>query len=219
MEIVSSKKCGVYLVEDHPLIAEKVISWIQASTDFACIGHALDLQSARKGIAQSDADLVVLDMGLPDGSGSDLIAPLLAERADLKIVVFTIFEDEKLILKCIRSGARGYLLKETGADLFLAELRVVALGGATLTARVAERILTEAEEKPATLASPLTDREREVLNYVALGFSSKETADELNLSPHTVRRHIEKIYEKLEVNSRSQAIQQGKRMGIVDPDF
>ncbi|MCR9143242.1 MAG: response regulator transcription factor [bacterium] len=185
---------------------------------------------------ESAPAMILIDLQLPGMHGSQLIEKLRASDPDLLLVVITVFEDERSILEAIRRGANGYLLKDTPDPLLLAELNVLRLGGGGLTGRVAARILELAEnhaidspggqrrESPKTPETPgqseagiqaLSQREREVVNFIALGFKYSEIADELNISGHTVRRHIEKIYRKLEVSSRSQAILKSKRIGYL----
>lgn len=126
-------------------------------------------------------------------------------------------------------GAAGYLLKDTPDDRLMAELRVIQLDGSAMTPRVAAKIMELAADVPRNAepvlpaGSPelqsLTEREQQVMNHIALGFKYGEIADELNISSHTVRRHIEKIYRKLEVHSRSQAIQRSKNLGYLHDRF
>ncbi len=212
----STTRFRVFIIEDQPEFRNRLKLWIQESENFEFAGEAGGIRAGFKGILNSDADLLILDMGLPDGSGSDLIAPVLSCRPKIKIAAYTVFEDEKLLIKCIRNGAKGYILKDTEKDLFLSELRVIALGGASLTMRMADRILKDISNAPEILTSPLTEREKEILNYMSLGYTSKSTADELNISGHTVRRHIENIYRKLEVSNKAEALRAARLFGLLE---
>lgn len=112
-------------------------------------------------------------------------------------------------------------MKDTSPELFLAELKVIVLGGAPLTPRIADKIIREFTKKEETQNPPiqntlgLTKRQLQILNFVALGMTVADIADELDISGHTVSRHIEKIYKKMEVHSKSEAIIRGRRMGII----
>ena len=133
------------------------------------------------------------------------------------MVIYTAYENESDIIDCMLAGAAGYILKDTPDDRLLSELRVVAQGGSTLTPRVAEKLLKQLA--PAkTEDSLLSKREIEVLNFISLGLKYEDIADEMDISVHTVRHHIEKIYKKLGVNSRGQAVAQAVRSGIIRLD-
>ncbi len=230
------------IVEDDPHISLYLESLIGQSSGFYLYGscrsgeEALELLTNRESLPS----MAVVDLGLPGMQGTRLIPELLRLNPSMRIVVFTVFEEISWILASIEGGAMGYILKDTPPDRFLAELEVIRKGGATLTPSVAAEIirrLTETgpangakseakegrakrgdaqeQERSEDRKSPLSEREREVLDLMSLGFTYRDIADEMNISSHTVRRHIEKIYQKLQVNSRSQAIRQGKRFGWI----
>ena len=205
---------SVSIVEDNPEISHHIQSLLNTDSQFKFLDTYPDTNSAVSGIVQKIPDLAIVDLGLPDRHGSECIKEIKSKLPDLKMVVFTVFEDEENIIKAIKAGANGYLLKDTMPELFLLELKVIMMGGASLTPRVAHRMAgifnNELMEE-----SPLSARESEVLKLVALGFKYGDIADELDLSPHTVRRHIEKIYQKLNVNSKSEAIIKGRRQGLL----
>ncbi|MBE7412454.1 MAG: response regulator transcription factor [Leptospiraceae bacterium] len=203
----------VSIIEDSKEIAQNLINIISDSEDFIFTGLWHSGESGFENIKGNNPDLLILDIGLPDISGIDLIVPIRKKIPDIKIIIFTIFEDEESIIKAIQNGANGYVLKETPKELFLAELKVLMLGGASLTPRIATKIsdLYKRKERAklnskSSFEEPLTDRQNEILNLIVLGFSYKEISDELNISPHTVRRHIENIYQKLRVNKKTEAI-------------
>ncbi len=194
--------------------------------DFHCLAVYASAEAAlaEDGPALSALDLLLVDLELPGMDGAALIARLRTLRPELRLVVLTVFEDEASIVRALQNGAAGYLLKDTPDDRLIAELRVIQLGGSAMTPRVAAKIMELATGGPARIEpaehlQTLTDREQQVMNHIALGFKYGEIADELNISSHTVRRHIEKIYRKLEVHSRSQAIQRSKNLGYLHDRF
>ncbi len=203
----------VYIIEDSLDIAENITHRIINSDDFTLVGLSHSGKEGLRDISQKKPELLILDVGLPDIKGTELITPLKEQMPQLKILIFTVFEDEETILEAIQKGANGYILKETPETLFFAELNVVMLGGASLTPRIATKISdlynlskSESTNNGISVEEPLSERQEEILNFIVLGFSYKEIADELSISPHTVRRHIENIYQKLNVNKRTEAI-------------
>ena len=171
---------------------------------------------------------------MPGMDGIECINRLREDLSDLKIVVLTVFEDENNIVRAIEAGANGYLLKDIEPSLLLAELTVMHLGGGPMSPSVASKIINryrlngiitskkglepvlQNSNNDSGFQNLISKRELEVLNLVSLGFVYTDISDELNISPHTVRRHIEKIYKKMNVNSRSEAIIKGRRFGLLD---
>lgn len=208
---------NVAIIEDTPAIAADLARILSSDSEFA---HAGTFGSAEAGIQKlpsTKADILICDIGLPGMNGIEALKILRANLPQLKIVIFTIFEDAEYIVDAIRSGANGYLLKDTPGDLLLAELKTIVLGGATLTPRVAQKIsqMVPVVEEESAPEGVLTPKQIDILNHIALGFDYKEIADELDISEHTVRRHIENIYQRLEVNSKKEAIRAGFKFGFL----
>jgi DNA-binding NarL/FixJ family response regulator len=215
----------VAIVEDTPEIAANLERVLQSDIDFSCVANFANAEIALRMLPQKEADLCILDIGLPGMSGLDALARMRESLPQMKIVIFTVFEDSEHILEAIRLGANGYLLKDTDSILLRSELKVVMLGGATLTQRVAvkigqllgtDKVAPIADEENENVETDLlTARQVEILNYIALGFDYKEIADEMNISAHTVRRHIEHIYQRLRVNNKREAIRAGFKFGFL----
>ena len=215
----------VAIVEDTPEIAANLERVLKSDIDFSCVANFANAEIALRTLPQKEADLCILDIGLPGMSGLDALARMRESLPQMKIVIFTVFEDSEHILQAIRLGANGYLLKDTESTLLLSELKVVMLGGATLTQRVAvkigqvlctDKVAPIAGEEDENISTDLlTARQVEILNYIALGFDYKEIADEMNISAHTVRRHIEHIYQRLRVNNKREAIRAGFKFGFL----
>ncbi|TGM01123.1 DNA-binding response regulator [Leptospira barantonii] len=211
----------VSIVEDNRHTALNLQELLSNSPDFRFLKHYSNSQKAIDSLPEEAPDIVILDIGLPGKNGLECLKELKEKTPNTKYVIFTVFEDEEKIVEAIQGGASGYLLKDTSPELFLAELKVIVLGGAPLTARIADKIIREFAKKEETKNPPivntlgLTERELQILNFVALGMTFPDIAEELDISSHTVSRHIEKIYKKMEVHSRSEAIIRGRRMGII----
>lgn len=205
---------SVVVIEDNHDIARYLSEILKADPQFRHLATFYTTAEVIEKIIVFEPDLVIADLGLPDAHGTESIEFIKQNLPETKIVVYTVFEDEENIINAIRCGADGYLLKDTNKDLLLLELKVIMMGGATLTPRVAgcmAGIFNTASRND----SPLSERENEVLKMISLGFRYIDIADELDISPHTVRRHIEKIYKKLDVNSKSEAILKGRRQGLL----
>ena len=211
----------ISMIEDDQDVSTHVRGVIEADPEFEFLDLAHTAGEGLEKIARRPPDLLLLDLGLPDMHGSQCIPGLKRDHPELKIVVFTVFEDEDNIIRAIQSGANGYLLKDTASFLLLLELRVIMMGGATLTPRVAHRIAGMLRERTAPAGDdeiapdPLTARESEVLHLVALGYTYNDIADEMGIKGRTVRGYIETIYRKLDVHSKSEAIIKGRRQGLL----
>ncbi|WP_017851395.1 response regulator [Leptospira interrogans serovar Szwajizak] len=211
----------VSIVEDSPHTALNLQELLSKSNEFKFLEHYPNSHQAIEKIPLNIPDIVILDIGLPEKSGLECLKELKEKTPNTKYVIFTVFEDEEKIVEAIQAGASGYLLKDTSPELFLAELKVIVLGGAPLTPRIADKIIREFTKKEESKNQPvqntlgLTKRKLQILNFIALGMTVSDIADELDISSHTVSRHIEKIYKKMEVHSKSEAIIRGRRMGII----
>ncbi|MDH4263199.1 MAG: response regulator transcription factor [Spirochaetia bacterium] len=207
----------IAIVEDAQPIAASLEKIIGNSEDFEHVLTCTSGEIALKKIPVVKPQICLLDLGLPGISGLDCLPLLKKSLPDLKIVIFTVFEDGETIVQAIQKGADGYLLKDTLPELLLAELRVIMLGGATLTSRVARtvsQLFSQIVPDKKIQTDILSSRQAEILNYIILGFTYGEIAAELDISPHTVRRHIENIYQNLQVNSKAEAVKWGVQSGF-----
>jgi DNA-binding NarL/FixJ family response regulator len=205
----------VAIVEDNQIVRESLAEQIHAAEGLALAGTAESISSAAALIALG-ADVFLLDLGLPDGEGSSLI-PHIKAAGDAKVVVLTSFGDRDTVVRTIEAGADGYLLKDsTTADIINA-IAAAMDGGAPISAAAAvhllERLragpdLADDEGRPA-----LSAREAELLQLFAKGYSYKETARLLSISPLTVGNHVRSIYRKLDVHTRSEAVYEAVRTG------
>ena len=209
----------IAMVEDKPLLRLGVQRVVEQVDDWIWAWEAESLRAARAQ-GSNPCDVLLLDLGLPDGSGLDLIEEFNARG--VRVIVFSVLGDEQSVLAAIERGASGYLLKDTAAEQMREAIAQVLDGGAPLTPAVAGHLLRKMR-RTDTIAPPdnrpddalmnLTAREREVLMALARGFSYDETATMLEISKHTVNHHIKQIYAKLAVTSRSQAVFEAVQAG------
>ncbi|AMM25663.1 response regulator [Variovorax sp. PAMC 28711] len=193
-----------------------VLQWI-AST------RAQGLQALEAGAV----DVLLVDLGLPDGSGIDVIRAAHAMWPDCGIMVNTAFGDEMLVMQSLQAGAAGYLLKDSAASSMLTEIRSIHHGGSPISPLIARQILMRFQEQAASLpavAEPspeksravLSPREHEVLAYITKGFTSDEIAVLMSVSRHTVLTFVRRIYKKLVVSSKAEAIYEARLQGLLD---
>lgn len=217
----------VLVVEDEPLIQQRlarILAQLGYQPDMLCF--ASTLAAARQLAAQRHYALALVDLGLPDGNGTALIAALRAQDAAMGILVISAWSTEEAILQALRAGATGYLLKERDDLEVMLSIRSVLRGGAPIDPFIARRVMIEFQQQPASPAvasmaaasedDALSPREIDILQQVANGLSHRETAERLHISRHTVEAHIRNIYRKLSVNSRLRAITEARARGLMD---
>lgn len=210
----------VSIVEDHPETAQNLISIVGNTEILEFHKWYKTGEEIMEAIATDPAEVYIVDIGLPNISGIDLILRIRQHRAGAKIIMHTVFEEEDLLLAAIENGADGYLLKDKDTSRIIDEIKSVMQGGFSLTPAVAKKILqkyskTLKPDAPKGQEQVLTEREVEILSFVALGLRQKDIADELDISYHTVRRHIESIYQKLKVSNKIQALRAAERLNIL----
>ncbi|MNZ98169.1 Oxygen regulatory protein NreC [compost metagenome] len=184
---------------------------------------------------QNDAplDVLLVDLGLPDGSGLEVIAAARSRWPLCSVMVSTMFGDEMHVLRAIAAGAMGYVLKDLSASELVTEIRSLHAGGSPINPLVARKLLLRQAAQPATpmavaeapalttnsvLSSPPSAREAQVLSLVARGHTVEEVAGVLGVSPHTVQTFVRRIYTKLQVHSRAEAVREAARQGWLHGD-
>jgi DNA-binding NarL/FixJ family response regulator len=218
------RKCEirVALVEDDPEVARRIERVLDQSAHYrvaVCFSNFVD---AYQGWQRSPFDILLVDLGLPDGDGVDLIEDVAAHRPDARILVFSSHSDERGVVRSLQAGAHGYVLKDGPDARLLESFDQLMDGGAPLTPSVAVCVLKHLKQPglPVQCAAtdrenPLTSRETEVLTHIARGMSNAEIGDYLNVTINTVRAHTKNIFRKLSVHSRAAAIYRALDDGII----
>lgn len=212
----------VLLVEDEPLVCRRLEGLLlQLGYQPDALVFASSLAEARACLASQPVALALVDLGLPDGSGIDLIGEMHAADPGLAILVISAWCTEDAILSALRAGATGYVLKERDDMEVALSIRSVLRGGAPIDPFVARRIIEELRPRPADQAGAatgeiLSPRESQILRLVAEGLGNREIAEQLHLSRYTVECHIKHIYRKLAVSSRTRAIHAARSRGLLD---
>jgi DNA-binding NarL/FixJ family response regulator len=198
----------VSIVEDDPSVRRLLQEWIEDSKDFRCISAFESAEAAVSPVFDTKPAVVLVDINLPGMNGVEFVQRMKPRLPDTQFVVLTVHEDTDHIFNALAAGASGYLLKGIDREELVAALRVVNAGGSPMTSYIARRVVQSFHRIPADQAGmpALAPREREVLDFLAQGYYYKEIADALSISVQTVGTYVRRIYTKLQVRSRGQAV-------------
>lgn len=204
----------VVIVEDDDEIRNGLAYLINSSPSFLCLAKYSNSEDFLKDFLQKKKDknyilpdVILMDINLPGMSGIECIKKIKETNKSIQIMVLTVFEDHDTIYKSLKAGATGYILKKTATTELLDAIKDIYNGGSPMSSQIARKVvLSFQEQKTSNETQNLTPREQEILNYLAMGYRYKEIAALLFISVETVRTHIRNIYEKLHVNSRTEAI-------------
>ncbi len=209
------------VVEDDPATLSSLEAKLAELSGFEVVGSAESLAQARSLLSRIEPTLLLTDLALPDGDGVTLIEECTTQHPQTLILVFSVFGDERRVLSAIEAGARGFLLKTQSGIALEQALTEILRGGAPISPAIASHLIRQyAPDRPRAAAEPrLSERELEVLTLAARGYTYDEIAGLLEISRNTVGSYTKRIYEKLSVHSKSQAVFEGMRLGLVDqPD-
>jgi DNA-binding NarL/FixJ family response regulator len=197
----------VAIVEDTATVRETIVMFLENTEGYTCVGVYSNAEDALEALPKVNPHIVIMDIGLPGVSGIDCIRKLKPVCTGTQFLVCTVFEDDGKIFEAIQAGATGYLLKQTPPTKILAAVRDLYEGGSPMSGAIARRIfnLMQAPKKHDEFEQ-LSDREKEVITLLAKGFRYKEISSQLNISFFTVSTHVHNIYEKLQVQSRTEAV-------------
>jgi len=204
----ASVKIRVSIVEDDARVRGGLVQLINISDGFQCVSFHSSAEAALKDLPEAKPDVVLMDINLPGLNGVECVRQLKPLLPPTQIMMLTVYEETEMIFKALTAGATGYLLKQTPPAELLTAIRDVHRGGSPMTSHIARKIVASFQQ-PVVQAKGmenLTAREQEVLDHLAKGFLYKEIADALGISYDTVHAHIRRIYEKLQVRSRTEAV-------------
>jgi DNA-binding NarL/FixJ family response regulator len=221
---------SVLIVEDEPEFQRRFTNAVLMDPELALAGSA---GTGRAAIAMLDAagpDVILLDLGLPDIYGVEVIRHAMRQPRPCDVLVVSMFDDDQNVMDSIEAGAAGYLLKDSLPESIVSSIQELRGGGSPISPGIARRILTRfrlalgplrpgpAQARapaPAPCSSPLTERETELLRLTAKGLSFDTISELMGISPHTVVAHVRKIYRKLAVHSRGEAVYEATQLGLL----
>ncbi|HLP64825.1 response regulator transcription factor [Flavobacterium sp.] len=198
----------ICIIEDIPEINEGLVDLLEKDHRFSIIGNFTTAEKAMLEIPQLMPDIVISDINLPDKSGIDALKYIKNLFPQIQFIMFTIYEDSDQVFDALKSGASGYILKNTTPNKIIESIIELSEGGSPMSPSIARKVINTFNSNLSSkkVENLLTHREFEVLELLSKGFLYKEIADQLSISISTVKRHINHIYEKLQVQNKTEAV-------------
>lgn len=217
------KKIRVVLADDHALVRQGVSRFLEESGDITVVAEAADGESALALVAEHQPDLAILDIRMPKISGVDVARRIKAEHPGVRILVLTAYDDDPYVFALIQSGVDGYILKTADSAQLIRAVRQVVEGEPALDPTVAKRLMKRVASGRITLRADEvverpTDRELEVLRLAGKGLTNRAIGRELRISGRTVQGHLAKVYSKLHVGTRTEAVLKAIQEGWIAVD-
>ena len=208
------------IADDHTIVREGLKQLLSAAADLQVIAEACDGQEVLQRVRELDFDVLLLDLSMPGRNGMELIKQVHVEKPKLRVLVLTMHEEQQYAVRAIKSGASGYLTKESASAQLLTAIRKVAAGGAFISAEVAEQLARGAmPQADGPVHTTLSDREYQVFQLIVAGIPVGEIAVQLNLSGKTVSTHKARLMQKMNMSSQADLIRYAISHRLVDdPD-
>jgi len=201
----------VSIVDDHKMVVESLSKMIDESDIAQVTGRYFDLESLRQGLAKERPDVLLLDIGLPDGDGVDFCAEILKEYPEIKIIMLTTYKEFHVAKRALHNGALGYILKNAGSEEVFEGIKTVSEGDQFLC----EEIDILLKDKKDSDVIWLTNREKEVLKYIADGYTTKEIADFIFVDSETVKTHRKNLFIKVKAKNMAELLKRAYEMKLI----
>jgi len=205
----------VLIADDHPVVRDGLRSIMETAPDLTLVGEASDGAEAVRLASELSPDVVLMDLRMPGLGGIEAIEQIKAREPRVEIVILTTYDEDEFIVRGLRAGARGYLLKDTSRDALFKAIRAVHGGELALPQSVADRVVAHLEAPKAAQTEDLSPRELEVLTLIAQGAGNKQIARQLRIAERTVKAYVTSIFNKLGVTTRAQAVAVALRRGVL----
>ena len=207
----------VTIVEDDSEVRARLASLITEHEKFDLLSTAPNLVDGMSDLLKYKPDVLLTDLGLPDGSGIDIIKEIEKNNLDVEAMVISGFQDEHNVFNALQAGASAYIHKHDKSQKITDAILSMMEGGAPISPVIAKLMLQKFQQPQPVIELPeaLTERQVKILKLVSQGFSSKEIAEKLTISYYTVTTHIKNIYNKLQVNSRTEALHEAVKLGLL----
>ncbi|PRX51478.1 LuxR family two component transcriptional regulator [Prauserella shujinwangii] len=217
---MTGEPARVLLVDDQTLVRQGIRGLLALTREVDVVAEAADGDEALRLLAEHDVDVLLLDLRMPRRDGISTLEAMRERGVDVPVLVLTTFDDEELVLRALRAGARGYLLKDVTLEQLVSGVRCLASGGTLLQPALTDRLLRAMVERRDTVEAaerpePLSPRELDVLRLAAAGWSNREIAHGLHLAEGTVKNHMSSILLKLGVRDRTRAVLRALELGVL----
>jgi NarL family two-component system response regulator YdfI len=209
----------VLIADDHMVVREGLRTILEVAGDIELVGEAADGAEAVRLAGQLLPDVVLMDLRMPNVDGIKALRQIRAHYPAVEVVILTTYDDDEHIVEGLRAGARGYLLKDAGREALFDTIRAAARGESLLPASVVEKVVARLPEPQPAKTAVLSEREQQVLAFLAQGAANKEIARQLHITERTVKAHVTSLFNKLGVSSRAEAVAGAMRSGLLPLEF
>jgi two-component system, NarL family, nitrate/nitrite response regulator NarL len=210
-----SEEIRIVVVDDHALFRRGLVGLLSEMENFHVVGEASNGEDALEIITEQVPDVVLLDINMPGMSGIETLSALRRQGLKSQVLMLTISQQEEDLLGAIRAGAQGYLLKNAEPETLQTTIKQVMAGKSVLAPEVTGQVFRLVRSGQLGTSTVLTEREVEVLRYLARGLTTSQTGAEMFISENTVKTHIRHILEKLEVSNRAEAVARASQLGLI----
>ena len=208
----------VVLGDDHTLVRQGLHRAITQTDDIVVVGEASSGTELLRVVKETEPDIAILDIRMPEMDGIEAARHITGDRPEIGIVMLTAYDDRQFVVEAVRAGAKGYVLKTRDAEHLLRTVRLVAEGNMVIDPDLVVAVADEltAAQRGERTAQTLTERELEILQMLAFGYTNKEIAGRLFVSPDTVKTHLEHVYQKLGASDRTAAVAEAMRRRLIE---